>query len=200
MKQRNRMPLRREIFLSLLAVTALLTCIQAVAPAPATAMIDLGNGCSLDDWGGVVCDEGGGGSGGSTAGGNSGDDSSYWPWEDETGAAAGSDTGGDKVEGANGHDTNAPKTDPSKQPDEAPPVDNPSQSASKPGDSFLESARRWMQRAWWRQECRRVGHGIKQRIRARYGDDAVFDRVVNSGDRGLDHLQGKWEELGCGRP
>ena len=63
-----------------------------------------------------------------------------------------------------------------------------------------ESARRWMQRAWWRQECRRVGHGIKQRIRARYGDDAVFDRVVNSGDRGLDHLQGKWEELGCGRP
>ncbi len=201
MKQRNRMPLRREIFLSLLAAVALPACIQAIAPTPATAMIDLGNGCSLDDWGGVVCDEGGGGSGGPAVG-HSGDDSSYWAWEDGTGAATGTDPGDDvggDVEGT-GQDAGTPNTDPSKQTDEAPPAGNLPQSASKPGDSFLKSALRWMQRAWWRQECRRVGHGIRQRIRARYGDDAVFDRVANSGDRGLDHLQGKWEELGCGSP
>jgi hypothetical protein len=189
--------LRDKSLVALIVTIAALTGgTQLLAPAPAVGMIDLGNGCSVDDWGSVTCDEPGGGSGGS-AGSAGGGDSSNWLWEDGPGTVTGSGTGGgdapSNVDGGNGYDTAGP--------DSAPPqTDSPSQRSNMQVDSWWKAVTGSMRRAWRRQECRRVGHGIRQRIRAHYGDDASFDRVANSGDSGLDHLQGLWEDLGCGSP
>jgi hypothetical protein len=187
--------LRDKSLAALIVTIAALTAgAQLLAPAPAVGMIDLGNGCSLDDWGSVTCDETGGGSGG-PAGSAGGGDSGYW--EEGPGSAAGSNTGGgdapSNVEGGNGYDTAGPDSAPAQ-------THGQSQTSHMQIDSWWKSVMGSMRRAWRRQECRRVGHGIRQRIRAHYGDDASFDRVVNSGDRGLDHLQGLWEGLGCGSP
>jgi hypothetical protein len=48
-----------------------------------------------------------------------------------------------------------------------------------------------------RFECRRYKKAIRGRIKAQYGDDAIFDEVMNSGDPELDGLQKAWHEAGC---